>query len=395
MRIRSHLDPTLFVIFWHVDAREYDEDFRRLVRSMSRGKGTDVHPIFDALRERESRIFAHEQYHFWQGLRLPFLHLYASMTFRSVIVLAGNLAKVSEDWRGWADLGITATGFRRLDRPFYLAANRSGQIALGSTPFSDYEFTLKSSPKEMLECAASIFDFQTSCKVVREISDPESFRKWCKRHPAYLRIFDFLKDYLNSDRLALRTVLPLINAAFHTSDPERAFVELAARIWGGSSGSNPPAAAFLAQNEPCRWHEVFQQWLTEIDYDYPLGEIPNTVDLDDHKFYYLEPEAWLGVQHGQGIQHPFIGPLAVEWQQRTKEVAGLDSFLDMPGYIANKEARQFAGSAQPTLYVIRIFSDDGFDRVFPIGPVSSVPLSPTMRSARGRWINSVELRSTY
>ncbi|UEM08422.1 hypothetical protein J4G43_026890 [Bradyrhizobium barranii subsp. barranii] len=265
MRIRSHLDPTLFVVFWHIDAREYDEEFRRLVRSQTRGKGTDVGRIFDALRERESRIWAHERYHFWQGLRLPFLHLYAMQTMRTVIVGAGTLAKLVEDWRKWADHALAVALFARLDSPFHLGANRSGQIALGSTPLAGYEFTLKSSPKEMLECAASIFDYQTSCKAVREMSDPVSFRKWCKRNPAYLRIFDFLKDFLSSDRLALRTVLPLINAAFHTSYPERAFAELAARIWGGSTGPNPQAAAFLAQSEPCRWHEVFQQWLTEIE----------------------------------------------------------------------------------------------------------------------------------
>jgi len=75
MRIRSHLDPTLFVIFLHIDTRSYDAEFRALARSLRAARGTDLSPLFDVLRERERRIMAHERFHFWQGLRLPFLHV--------------------------------------------------------------------------------------------------------------------------------------------------------------------------------------------------------------------------------------------------------------------------------------------------------------------------------
>lgn len=367
MRIRSHLDPTLFVTFLHVDASQYDEDFRRLARSFKRAKGTNLKPLYDALRERETRIFDHERYHFCQGLRLPFLHIYALLTLRHVFDGLECLAGVAKDWREWPNIGAGVTGFGRLDHSFHMGANRSGQIAIGPTAFSDYDFTLKFSPKEMLECAASIFDYQMSCNRVHEPSDPDLFRRWCKRNPAYTRLFDFLKDYLACDRIALRSILPLLNAAFHTSVPERGFAELASRVWHASRGPNAYGAAFLAQSEPCRWHEVFQEDLARIKYDYPFGETPNTLDLEDGNFYYLDPERWLGAQFRAGIQHPFLGPLATEWQKRAKDVAGLDSYLDMPRYVDNKEARQFAQSAEPSLQILRIFMDDGSDQTFAIG----------------------------
>jgi hypothetical protein len=44
MSIRSHLDPTLFVIFLHINAKDYDKEFQDLVRSTGWGPGTDVSP---------------------------------------------------------------------------------------------------------------------------------------------------------------------------------------------------------------------------------------------------------------------------------------------------------------------------------------------------------------
>jgi hypothetical protein len=247
MRIRSHLDPTLFVIFLHIDARKYDEEFIALGRSLKRAKGTDIDSLMEALRGRERRTMAHERYHFWQGLRLPFLHLYAILTLRAAFVGVKALARATKDWGRWAELGGTIDGFDRLDSLFHVAGNRSGQLVFGRKRLSEYEFTLEFSAKEMLECAASIFDYQTSCENHYDMSDPLLFELWRKRNPAYLKIFEFLKNFLGSDRLSLRTILPLINPAFHTSCPERALIELTARIWGRFAQPTSMNNPFLAQ----------------------------------------------------------------------------------------------------------------------------------------------------
>jgi hypothetical protein len=222
---------------------------------------------------------AHERYHFWQGIRLPFLNLHATLSLREFFLGASQLAKRNANWQSWADLGWSVPSFGRLDMTFYLGGNREGRLVFGLEPFSDYEFTLKFSIKEMLECAASIFDFQLSCKIVAEMSDPEAFAMWCKLNPAYVRIYKFYRDFLGSEKTAIRTILPLLNAAFHTSYPERAFAELAARMWGNFARPESAAAAFLVQKEPCRWPEVFQGWLTNLDYKYPIGRYPEEISL--------------------------------------------------------------------------------------------------------------------
>jgi hypothetical protein len=364
MRIRSHLDPTLFIIFQHVDAREYDATFKDLVRSLRPIPGSNLQPLLEALRDREYRVLAHERYHFWQGLRLPFLHLYAVETLRAAFLGAQELARMDDDWQRWAALGATVPVFDRLDRVFYLAGDRSGKLVFGKDRPTGYELSLKFSAKEMLECAASIFDYQFSCKLIEDLSDPACFKRWCKRNPAYLGVFKFLKDILASEKLVLRIILPLINAAFKTSFPERALAELIARAWGNFAKPNTVGEAFLAQNEPCRWRELFNLWLTEIDYDLPIA--PDAVSIENETFYYLDPEQWLGLTFDGAFQHPFLGPLATEWLRRAKTDPAFEVYLDMPGYVPT-EGHEFAFAAEPQLRIVRVFSDGGQDKVFGLG----------------------------
>ena len=367
MPIRSHVDPTLFVIFLHIDEQEYGEEFRALVRSLRPTKGTNVQSLFAALNDRQRRTMAHERYHFWQGLRLPFLHTYATITLRSAFLGVREMARTASDWRNWMDLGAIVNGFDRLDSSFDIAGDPSGKLVFGQQRFSAYDLALEFSAKEMLECAASIFDYHGACETRAEISDPVQFKRWRKRHPAYLRIYDFLAGFLELDRLSLRVLLPLINASFQTSFPERAFAELTARMWRTFVQPGHEAEKFLAQNEPCRWPEMFGGWLTELEYDCPYGSTPDEINFDDGKFYYMDPKQWLGGTLGGGLQHPFLGPLAQEWQKRAQSTPGLEFYLDFPGYASNPQAHEFAFAAEPQLRVIRVFVDDGPDKVFSVG----------------------------
>lgn len=367
MRIRSHLDPIMFIVFLHVDARRYDVAFKKMVQATGWEKGTSLDAVLAALKDRERRVFAHERYHFWQGLRLPFLNLYATVSFGEYFRVARELARTTQDWQSWADLGWSVAGFNRLDIEFALNGDVDGRLAFGADIHCGNKFSIAISAKEMLECAASIFDFQGSCNLVADMSDPEEFAVWRKLTPAYTRIFDFYSRFLASERLALRTILPLINASFHTSFPERAFVELAARVWGSFAKPDAGATAFLAQKEPCRWSELFGIWLKELNYDYPWGRFPSSINLNDSKFYYLDPDRWISGSIGGGIQHPFLGPPAAAWQELAKTTPGLSSYIDVPGYVSNHDAHRFAFSAEPELRIVRVFMDEGGDRVFPLG----------------------------
>ena len=73
--MRSYIDTTLFAIYYHFDLRQYGDELLALARSITQKVGTDTRPLLKALTDGgHLRKFAHEQYHFWQGLRLPFLH---------------------------------------------------------------------------------------------------------------------------------------------------------------------------------------------------------------------------------------------------------------------------------------------------------------------------------
>lgn len=368
MRIRSHIDPVTFVIFLHVDASAYDDAFRDCANSLKPARGTDVRPLFEMLKDRERRVIAHERYHFWQGLRLPFLHVYAMTTFRSAFVAVAEMARISEDWTEWPALVKSGAAFERLDQEFCLSGDgASGHLGFGAEFAPGSPLRLRFTAKDMLEGAASIFDYQAGCETIAEMSDIDRFRRWRKRNPAYLDLFDFLAAFLGSDRLVLRIMIPLVNACFHTSVPEKALFGLVAQLWKTFRTPVGDAADFLAQPEPCRWREVMTLFLRGLDFDLPWGQTPDTIDPMSPEFYWMDPDVWLGAQIGGGVQHPFLGPLATEWAERAKKDPGLDLYLDAPGYVSSEAAHEFAMNADPQLRIIRVFLDEGADRVFSIG----------------------------
>jgi hypothetical protein len=367
MRVRSHLDPTLFVIYQHVDSDGYEPEFEALARSLPMSRGTDIGPLLRALRERERRTLAHERYHFWQGLRLPFLHMYALMTLRGSFLAVRDLARADPDWRRWPKDALKVRDFDRLDCSFHLFHTISGKLALGVEKLDGFDNSIEFTAKGLLEYAASIFDYQISCKDFADMSDPQKFARWRKLRPGYLEIHDFLSQVLKSERLPLRVALPLVNAAFCTSSPERAFFELLGRLIGAFASGGGHYSEFIAQPEPCRWPEFFRLWLEELSYDIPFGETPNEFGILNLPYFYMDPKVWLGTTFGGGIQHPFLGPPAQEWIRLCERNPGLEDFISLPGYVTNQAVLDAAWAAEPQLRVLRVFLDDGIDRVFAIG----------------------------
>jgi hypothetical protein len=367
MRIRSHLDPTLFVIFLHIDASKYDDEFRALVRTLRAAKGVDISAVFEAFSDREHRTKRHELYHYWQGLRLPFLHMYAFMTYREAFLGVKELAKVEPVWTRWHELGFGMPSFGRLDVPMYITHDDAGGLAAGRDPPPSLGHDSAISPKDMLECAASIYDFQLSCQYLREMSDVQHFTRWRKRNPSYLDIFDLCARLFRSESLALRCILPLINASFHTSIPERAFIEFAARIWGNFVKPTEFGPSFLAQNEPCRWPELFRHWLAELPYDISEDEAFQSLAVLESRFFHMG-RTLLGSSFGGEITHPFLGPNALAWERAVARMPALGDYIDLPGYVADPEVHDFATKADPPLWVVRIFFEDGESTAYAIGP---------------------------
>lgn len=360
-------------MFLNIDAQSYDDDFQSLVAKLPSSSGTDTNPIFQALKTRHRRTIAHENYHFWQGVRLPFLHLYATCFYGAAFSLVSELARQDENWNNWENYDFDGPPTNRLDQKYGLAYFRAGMITLERSDEKAGDLHLAISAKLMLENAASIFDFIASCEWRDEMSDPIVFRRWRMFNAANTQIFEFLSQVLNSEQFALRAILPLINACFHTSFPEKAFSHLLPRLIQLPSGETQ---FFLNQKEPCRWPELFDIWLKDLEYDYPFGQVPTRVGTFNSDFYYLDPARWLGMKYGGGLLHPIIGLRGKEWIELSKSVPGLNSFLDLPGYVNNTDALNFVKSSEPPFAVIKIRLKDGSYRVFPVGGASFLNAFP-------------------
>lgn len=393
MHIRSHVDPVLFVTFLHVNSDKYDDDFRALVDSYLPHDINRAEKIMDAIVVKQKKTMEHERYHFWQGLRLPFLNFYATVSFREFLLGIKSLSQLNKDWVQWENHVSLPDKCSRIDRIIHVSGNRTGELLLSNDGRSkEYEFSIELSITEMLENAATIYDYQVSCEKHADISDPEKFDRWVKRNPAYLKIYYFLSSVFNSKSIALRTIIPLINSCFHTSFPEKAFVEMVARVWANFTQDGSKNKSFLDQKEPCRWSEVFKSWLAELNYDSPYGSTPDSIDLSSGLFFHMGSE-YLGNAIGGGIQHIYLGAKSTEWLKRSKTIPGLDYYIDMPGYYLNTDAHKFAILAEPPIHIVRIFSKNGSNKVFMVGDglVESSFIDKTFGSMKKNDFNAVIL----
>ena len=368
--MRSYIDTTLFSIYYYFDLRQYGDELLGLARSSTQKVGTDIRPLLKALVDGgHLRKFSHEQYHFWQGLRLPFLHRYALLTFREFMLAAREYSRRSNRWKEWGDLDAISPAFYRLDIPRHLSLSLDSELRFGTKPFPEDEKKIQFTATDLLECAASLFEYQVSCRDPALLTDPSSFKRWRKRRPAYLELFDFAAALLPTTEFALAFMVPLVNAAFHTTKPERAFFDLVCRfpiefLSHARSRSNSQASA-----PPPEWHFVIQEVLESLEYDLPYGTYPQTIDIYDNRYYYLGTD-WLQSSFGNedaSLQHPVLGPLSAAWVKREKRIPELATLLDYPGYVRSDDAMQFATSAEPTIRVLRLRLEDDEYKVFVLG----------------------------
>ena len=207
-----------------------------------------------ALPSRSRQVLFHENYHFWQGLRLPFLHRYAFLSQHVIWSTFRALARHNRNWRAWSCKVFELHRLTRKDRLRIRDAVMEFEAdADASAHRSDDELLL--SPIDLLECAVTLAEYQY-CVLDPGPDEEAAFRRWANRNPGYFAPLDLLARYLGDRKLALRVCLPLINACFDTTEPVRSFAELAAR----TSGITRTHAGnqFIAQPEPCRWVEVFR-----------------------------------------------------------------------------------------------------------------------------------------
>src|SRR5215471_12952764 len=102
MSVRSHVDPCLFIVFMHIKRDQLDDDLADVVKALQARHGDPFNPVLDRLQFRSHQVLLHEIYHFWQGLRLPFLYRYAMLAFRHAFLAFEELSRASSDFHEWS-----------------------------------------------------------------------------------------------------------------------------------------------------------------------------------------------------------------------------------------------------------------------------------------------------
>jgi hypothetical protein len=349
--MRSHVDPCTFVVFHHIEGKVLDADFVSDLRSHAFKQGESPQLLLSRLPIRAHQIRFHEDYHFWQGLRLPFLFRYAMLSFYQVMSVFRELALTEKDYTRW-DCGIP--DLERLGLTLRIGRFDSHLVCGGEgVKFpQQVEEELLLSPLDLLECATSLAEFQVTSD--GDKSDFAVLKRWSKRNPATLAPLWFAASFLGSPSLALRCLLSLINATFHTSEPVRTFVELLARVWGTFVGGQN-GQAFLSQREPCRWTELFAMWLEQLPYE--AG--PNVDSkLLGSPYHRIDLEQWVYGSFsfdGDSMIHPILGLTARAWIEAEKVLPEMGMLMDQPAWVRDETFWKVRNEFASPLSVYRIY----------------------------------------
>ena len=248
--------------------------------------------------------------------------------------------------------------------------------------FPDEAFDeLRISPLDLLECAASLAEYQVTARGDR--TDPAVLSRWAKRNPAALDVHDFVARYLGDGRIALRALLPTINVSFHTSEPIKTFASLLHRLKATFLGGGAFGREFLSYREPCRWRELLMLWLDDLEYE---AAPDSDGDILASPYQRLTLAKWVGgslVSAKTGsLIHPFLGPLARRWIALEAERPEHHMVFDQPGWIWPDDFDRWLDDFTPPFSVYRFHVPAGRDRVLFFGRADVQEFtSPPMASA--------------
>jgi hypothetical protein len=347
----------------HVEPHDVDDVIREaLIRDASPEELLDIYTT-----QINSQVLTafHEAYHYWQGLRLPYLHRYAALFFVAMGQVFHGLARAEPDWHQWDTL--TRQSFPSLGtEKFVWFIDDSVFVSVSPTDGpGGAPPTLALSPLDLLETAASLAEFQVDTPHDR--TDPLHFQRWTKRHATYRGAFDYASRALGDARLALRCTLPAINASFETTDPVRAFCYLIYRLVHGRHDS-PAVQTFIAQNEPCRWGGLFRTFLNIENFD----EVDDSGDPFGTSYVRLDLDDWTnvtypGAQRWGGI-HPMLSQKSRQWTERAAEDPAYHHLLDQVGWLSSDQL-QTVLTEFPPITVMRFHMANGRNKVISVGRI--------------------------
>jgi len=359
MPVRSNVDLCLFIRLVSI-AREriLESEIADLLESDNPEKAMRVwRSRFDASR---TTLF-HEGYHYWQGLRLPFLHWYAAFAFRTSFRLLKQFADTGVPFEQWSC--IVPAFFYLSERLacFYLGKSKFQYGPLTATPPDEYLVSALLSPIDLLEGATSIAEWQS---ITSSPTDVKQFMRWTKRNPAYTDAFDFVSAVLKSEELALRCFNPLIEKAFATNRPLRTFLELLGLF--ESRLTRDYIQAFVAHKEPCRWLDLFDAFLEDIPFE---GNPDSMTDIAaDQAYCRVTLSEWANVTWpDQSPLHPFLSTNAQAWLKNEEQHKEYSLLLSQLPWAKQLALSCMENEFYPPLTVLRFQLNEKENRVIHVG----------------------------
>ena len=308
MPIRSHIDLCIFARFIHVRSANIAPEVEQLLET-----GAQRDAWVNQFTSDLGMSF-HEAYHFWQGLRLPFLHRYALLSFR-VVAQAFRALDQIEDLHEWDCMLPELNRLSLASRWHLFAPGQVNVIRVSSHTGEGIDLT----PLDLLEGSASLAQWQTTVARGDERWSWTHFSRWSKRNPCYTDALEAVMEALDNRSLALRCFIPMVNVAFHTSEPVLTLAYLACLL------ARPEAATWVQHPEPCNWRELFTNLLQVIPFKADSdcdGQILGSP-------YHRITENWLGTKP----EHPMLTHPAIKWLELERGDNRYILLLDQPGYL--------------------------------------------------------------
>ena len=365
MAVRSHVDPATFIRIMYVDSAGLPSELLQTL---------EVEPDHDAFwklwtseRSRRSDIHFHETYHFWQGVRLPYVHRYAILAFRRIFegfrFAARELGNDPSEWTfELPELYVFTHRFEC----FVMANATIGIRATSDVPAPpDASASFSLSDRDLLEAGASLAEWNVYAanryQHLSAVTNVTYFKRWRKARPAFLDAFDLIATTLEDDELALRCALPLICAAFHTNRPVVALCHLIVAL-ARQRERDAAWQRFVSQREPCRWVEFTENLLDQIRFEAP-PDFDAAIASD--KFFRLTIKNWAYGHYPKSplTLHPVLTERARDWiEAEESTLPGLRWIMAQPNWVT-EDAVEYAWKVEPPVTVARIALPSGRTRV--------------------------------
>lgn len=357
--MRSHIDTILFCKFLYVSKSDYENLGVVLTQDSSQD---ELYQAFVKINEQK-RDFTqksfHETYHFWQGLRLPYLYLNSFLDIRTIMKVFMDLSAIDQNHENW-DISIPSLG---VYTEKYHIFGELGSLYLNSQREDGFAISII----DLLETSTSIAEYQITTSPDKR-ANHLNYTRWYKRNPAYIKVYKYVNQLFSNEDLAIAFLIPLVNKAFETSQPIKAFIYLLNELfWWIRSDSN--SRLFLDKNEPRNWKYLFEILSRKLPYDENMDSLTN-MNIMFEGFYQLNMDKWLNSHYDIGTHklfHPFIYKQAKKWEEKISEDEGFGNLLNFPGYVNNEVRDYTLENFRPNINFVKFHLSGGLSKVLTFG----------------------------